>query len=123
MKKPAITAQLVKDKAIGAINGWTDTINWTTQSMANLKGKEGEIKIEWGDGSHPTISIDKDFEGGGSGSTFGIKFTGTNGSSVTIGDSENAKTVTFASAPDSNVVVNVAGDSNAVTITFGVYYK
>ena len=40
MIKPTKIAQLKKEKAIGAIEGWTDTINWTTQSVAALKGKK-----------------------------------------------------------------------------------
>ena len=124
MRKPAITAQLIKEKAIGAIKGWTDTINWTTQSVANLHGKDGEIEIEWGDGSHPTIGIAADFEGGGGGGGIsGIKFIGTDGSNATIGSTDSPFEVSFASASDSNVAVSVASTTNGVKLTLGVYYK
>ena len=123
MKKPAITAQLIKEKAIGAIQGWTDTINWTTQSVANLKGKEGEIEIDWGDGSHPTISISADFEGGGGGGGItGIKFIGTDGSNATIGSTDDPYEVSFASETDSNVTVKVSTTTKGVKLTLGVYY-
>ena len=124
MKKPAITAQLIKEKAIGAIQGWTDTINWTTQSVANLKGKEGEIEIDWGDGSHPTISISADFEGGGGGGGItGIKFIGTDGSNATIGSTDNPFEVEFGTEQDSNITVKVSSITNGVKLTLGAYYK
>ncbi len=122
MKKPSQTAQLIKDKAIGAIHGWTDTINWTTQSVANIKGKENEIEIEWGDGSHPTIGISKEFTDNVGGIT-GVKFVGTDGSNATIGSTDDPQVVTFESGTDSNVTVNVSSTSNGVKVTLNVYYK
>lgn len=113
MKKPAIIAKLIKDKAIGIINGLTDTINWTTQSMANLKGADG-IKIDWGDGSHPTIKLDKEDEEEESGE---IDFVGTDGSTA------KGNKVTFDNMIGSNVQVNVSDDGNGnVTVKIGVFY-
>ena len=121
MTKPAIIAKLIKEKAIGAVSGWVDTINWTTESVANLKGKEGEIEIDWGDGSHPIIGISPDFEGGGGGIT-GIKFIGTDGSNATIGSTDDPYEVSFASETDSNVTVKVSTTTKGVKLTLGVYY-
>lgn len=114
MVKPQIIAKLIKDKAVGAIIGFTDTINWTTESVANLKGEEG-IKIEWGDGSHPTIKLEE--------KPLGIKFVGTDGSNAIIGNTKKYVTVSFDSMSDSNVQATIVKNgADSVSIKLGVYY-
>ena len=59
---------------------------------------------------------------GGGGSA--LKFVGTDGDDVVVGSGSTTNTVTFASASDSNVKVNVEkSGSTGVKVTIGVYYK
>lgn len=53
-----------------------------------------------------------------------IKFTGTDGNSITIGSGSSTNEVTFAAEPDSNVSVKCTRtDANHVTVKIGVYWK
>ena len=112
MQRPVIS-KLKKDKAIGAIPGWCDTINWVTDSVSNLKGSDG-ITIDWGNGSQPTIKFGGSLSGDYLSS---VAYVGTDGSTASGG------TVTFESMLGSNLSVHVSNNgSGGVTVQMGVFY-
>jgi hypothetical protein len=52
-----------------------------------------------------------------------VRVVGTDGSEAVMGVASRTNTLTFASAPDSNVMATVVGDVEGnITVTFGVYY-
>jgi hypothetical protein len=135
MAKPEQLTRLIKDKALGAFPGFVATWNYICDFIDNLRGEgddteadeNGKRKGVWLDRSTPEYPIIR-FGGEAGGGGINLKITGTDGYSVTLGDAASAKTLRFASAPDSNVSVLVegiddgAGNITGATVTIGVYY-
>ena len=108
-----------------AIGAPADEATITTNAAASVAGK---LAIK---GAYDSANKDKVLVSTGSGIWWkdaaggsALKFVGTDGSVGVAGSGSTTNTVSFASASDSNVKVNVEGSSNdGVTITIGVYYK
>lgn len=134
MAKPEQLTRLIKDKALGAFPGFVATWNYICDFIENLRGEGDEVEAE--DGAKKGVYLDRStpeypvirFGGETGGGGINLTITGTDGNSVTLGDAESAKTLTFKSATDSNVSVLVegvddgAGNITGATVTIGVYY-
>lgn len=109
--RPPNLCELEKGKLIDTQQGFADTFNWAVRSIDNLKGGRN-CSVDRTIPDQPVINVDiPEQSPGGSGGS-GVDFTGTSG------QTSEASSFTFASAPNSNVVVTCSG----TTITIGVYY-
>jgi hypothetical protein len=83
----------------------------THQFMARYKKGDEVPSVHW-------VKMDDIINGGTA-----VRLVGTDGSEAIVGSASRTNTITFASAPDSNVKATVVGDdAGNITVTFGVYY-
>lgn len=132
--KPNTLAKLIPGKLIDTVRNFCATMNWVISCWDNfsvgkglklqvnsLKGGKPKVELNLSEGDNvrlrnkPDGSIEVSSEGGAA----SVTVTGTDGSSAVCTNG-----ITFQSAEDSNVVVNVSdgGDGNVV-VKIGVYYK
>ena len=115
--RPGTLCTLERGKHIAAHEGFVATFNWLVSCIENLKGEqtnydEPHLEVLTLNNGTPVLALKNCGEGGVS------SVAGTEGSASKV------KTLTFKSASDSNVKINVTddGDGNA-TVEIGVYYK
>ena len=121
MAKPGVLCHLKKGKLIDTQEGFVDTFNWMVDYINNLRGDDNNIEIANPTGVNPVVKFVGDIpEGGGGGGS--LEVTAIDVESGTPTTLSAVNNLTFQSAEDSAVTLELASDGEVNTLTIGVHY-